>query len=220
MRVAASGENSVRASSRSTSFTQLLRWRYSCSSSTDASWWPGSICRTRSYTSAADPPSPILSAHRDAACIRTSTRSFGLASARARRSRMSTASSQRASCMNRRLQRRQRAEVGLVELQHLAPGVDRVLRAHQRVALELAQLREQLLQLVALDAAATELADLDQAAQRLRQLLPRARAPVVRGDAPAGRRRPAGRSPGPSASSRASCARATASRPRCGPRRL
>ena len=80
------------------------------------------------------------------------------------------------------LERGQRAEVGGVELQHLAPGVDRVLGAHEGVALELAELREQLLELVALDAAAAELADLNQAAQRLRQLLPGARAPVVGGD--------------------------------------
>ena len=80
------------------------------------------------------------------------------------------------------LERRQRAEVGRIELQHLAPGVDRVLGPHEGVALELAELREQLLELVALDAAAAELADLDQAAQRLRQLLPGARALVVGGD--------------------------------------
>ena len=82
------------------------------------------------------------------------------------------------------LERRERPEVGTIELEHLAPGVDRVLRAHEGLALELAELREQLLELVALDAAAAELADLDQTAQRLRQLFPGARAAVVGRDGP------------------------------------
>src|SRR4029078_8178238 len=80
------------------------------------------------------------------------------------------------------LQRGERAEVGLVQLQYLAPSVDRVLGPPQRVAFELAELREQLLQLVTLDAAAPQLTDLDQPAQRLRQLFPGARALVVGGD--------------------------------------
>ena len=80
------------------------------------------------------------------------------------------------------LERRQRAEVRRVELQDLAPGVDGVLGAHEGVALQLTELREQLLQLVALDPAATQLADLDETAQRLRQLLPGPGAPVVGGD--------------------------------------
>ena len=80
------------------------------------------------------------------------------------------------------LERRQRAEVVRVELEHLAPGVDRLLRAHEGLALELAELRVELLELRVLDAGAAELRDLDQAAQRLRQLLPGARRLVVLGD--------------------------------------
>ena len=58
---------------------------------------PGSSARIRSYTSAAAPPSPILSTQMFATCIRTSTWSSGLASAAARRSSTSTHSSQRPS---------------------------------------------------------------------------------------------------------------------------
>src|SRR5204862_7943908 len=67
----------------------------------------------------------------------------------------------------------------------LAPRVDRILRAHEGLALELAELGIQLLELVLDDpllAALAQLPHLDQAAQRLRQLLPGARAAVVRRD--------------------------------------
>ena len=97
---------------------------------------------------AAEPPSPILSAHSEAACIRTSTCSVGLASAL--RAPLEDVDGLLPARLLREqpLEGRQRAEVAGIELQHLAPGVDRVLRPHQGLALELAELREQLLELV------------------------------------------------------------------------
>ncbi len=56
-------------------------------------------------------------------------------------------SSQRASWVNSCSRAAERAEVARVELQHLAPGVDRLVRAHQDLALQLAELGVQLDQL-------------------------------------------------------------------------
>jgi hypothetical protein len=56
------------------------------------------------------------------------------------------------------LEGREAPEVAAVELEDLAPRVDRVLRAHEGLALELAELREQLLELVGADSALAELA--------------------------------------------------------------